>query len=301
MGNVFVIGDLNVDVLCHTGKLPGKGEEVHSQNIGLSAGGNAANFAIVMGRLGAGPELYSCAGNDFLSGFLRKELEDAGVKARLREVRAASGISVCMVFPDGERGFVSNKGASGMLSLQDIRPVLKDVRPGDIVYSGGLFHLPRLARGFAGFMRDARKKGATTMLDYTFDESGCSGSFRDVAAHLDMLFLNRKELGSFGKESKALKKLSGMGVRDIIVKLGGRGSIFFTNGMTRKEPARKASAYDTTGAGDVFNAGFVYGFMSGLLPEQCLRLANWMAAWKVARPGLQTPPREKVLDFVRRL
>ncbi|MCK4714563.1 MAG: carbohydrate kinase family protein [Candidatus Aenigmarchaeota archaeon] len=301
MGSVFVIGDLNVDVLCRTGRLPKKGEEIHAESIGFSIGGNAANFAVVLGRLGAGPEFYSCMGNDFSSEFLRGELERAGVKQRLKEVTATNGVTVCTVFPEGERGFISNKGASGMLRVQDIRPILKNVKPGDIVYSGGLFHLPGLARGFAGFLRDARKKGATVMLDYTFDETGCSGSFRDIATQLDMVFLNERELEAFGNGKKAFSKLSGMGIRDIIVKLGARGSLFCTNGMVKKEPARKVKALDTTGAGDVFNAGFVYGFMSGFLPEQCLRLGNWMAAWKVGKSGLQTPPREKVSDFVKKL
>jgi sugar/nucleoside kinase (ribokinase family) len=301
MGNVFVIGDLNVDVLCRVGMLPKRGEEIHAESIGFSLGGNAANFAVVLGRLGAGPEFYSCTGNDFTSGFLRRELKHAGVKPRLKDVAATSGVSVCTVFPGGERSFISNKGASERLRVQDLRPVLKDVKPGDIVYSGGLFHLPGLVKGFAEFLGDARKKGATIMFDCTFDETGCSGSFRELAGHLDMIFLNERELGCFGKEEKALERLSKMGIRDIIVKLGDKGSLFFTNGMMKKEPAKKVKALDTTGAGDVFNAGFVYGFMSGLLPEQCLRLGNWMAAWKAARSGLQTPPRDKISGFLKKL
>jgi len=198
---------------------------------------------------------------------------------------------------------VSNKGASGLLKAQDLKPILEGVRPGDIVYTGGLFHLPGLARGFAGFARAARKRGATLMLDFSFDETGCFSGFEGLARHLDMVFMNESELKRFGRGDlrKSLGGVSGLGIRDVIVKLGSRGSLFYTNGMLKKEPARRVKVLDTTGAGDVFNAAFVYGFMSGLLPEQCLRLGNWVAAWKVARTGITVPPREGISDFLRKL
>jgi sugar/nucleoside kinase (ribokinase family) len=303
MGNVFVVGDLNVDMLLHAKKMPGREEEVHADSISLSIGGNAANFAVALGRLGARPELYSCIGSDFSSGFLRDELESSGVKPSLRKVHGRNGYTAAFVFRNGDRRFVSNKGASDMLSVQDLMPILEKAKPGDIVYTGGLFHLPRLARGFAGFARAAKKRGATLLFDFTFDETGCSRLFRGFARHLDMVFINREELGRNWKGGmrKSLEMVSGLGVRDVIVKLGGRGSLFYTNGMLRREPARKASVVSSVGTGDVFNAGFVYGFMSGLLPEQCLRLGNWVAAWKVGREGIEVPPREGVSAFIRKL
>lgn len=303
MGRVFVVGDLNVDLLCRVRAMPGRGGEAHADSMDFSVGGNAANFAMALGGLGVRPEFHSCIGDDFSSGFLRRGLESSGVKARLRGVQGENGCTVAFVFRDGSRGFMSNKGASGRLRARDLKPVLDGIRPGDIVYTGGLFHLPGLARGFSGFVRAARKRGATTMLDFSFDETGSSKGFGGFASSLDMVFMNGAELRRFGRgdTKRALKRVSGLGVRDVIVKLGGRGSLFYTNGMVKREPARKARVVDTTGAGDVFNAGFVYGFMSGLLPEQCLRLGNWAAAWKVARTGISVPPGERLAAFLKRM
>jgi sugar/nucleoside kinase (ribokinase family) len=302
MGSVFVVGDLNVDMLCHVRRMPGRGEEVHADSIRLSVGGNAANFAVALGRLGVRPEFYSCVGDDFSTGFLRREFESAGVRPRLKTVPGGNGYTAAFVFRSGERRFVSNKGASGMLRVRHLEPLLKRIRPGDIVYSGGLFHLPGLAKGFAGFARAAKKKGATLMFDFTFDETGCSGCFSSFARELDMVFMNETELKRYGRDMKrSLERVSGLGVRDVIVKLGSRGSLFYTNGMVKREPARRVKAIDSTGVGDVFNAAFVYGFMSGLLPEQCLRLGNWVAAWKVARTGITVPPRDEASAFMRKL
>ncbi len=303
MGSIFVVGDLNTDMLCHVRAMPARGEEVHADSMRFSVGGNAANFAVALGKLGVRPEFYSCIGDDFSSGFLRRELGSSGVRPVLRKVSGSNGYTVAFVFRGGNRRFVSNKGASGLLSVEDLKPVLEGIRPGDIVYTGGLFHLPGLARGFAGFARAAKKRGATLLFDFTSDETGCSGGFRDFARHLDMVFMNELELKRLGRGDirKSLERVSGLGIRDVIVKLGSRGSLFYTNGMLRREPARKVKVVDTTGAGDVFNAAFVYGFMNGLLPEQCLKLGNWVAAWKVARTGIGVPPRERVSAFMRKL
>jgi len=92
MGRVFVLGDLNVDMLCHVKAMPARGGEVHADSIRFSIGGNAANFAVALGRLGVRPEFYSCIGDDFSSDFLRRELKSSGVKPVLREVPGSSCI-----------------------------------------------------------------------------------------------------------------------------------------------------------------------------------------------------------------
>lgn len=303
MGNVFVVGEMNVDVRCAVRRLPGKGEEERAESVGFSIGGNAANFAVALAGLGARPELHSCIGNDFSTGFLKRSLSEAGVKARLKGAEGSNGYTLAFVFGDGNRSFVSNKGACYDMKTTDLEPLLERIKPGDIVYTGGLFHLPGLARGYGGFLRKAKKRGATLMFDFTFDDTGCSGCFRGFAKLLDMAFLNGRELERYGGRGsdKALRRISGFGVRDIIVKLGEKGSMFYTNGMLKREPAARVKVMDTTGAGDVFNAGFVYGFMSGFLPEQCLRLGNWAAAWTITRTGIAVPPRDKVSAFMKRL
>ncbi len=301
MGNVFVVGDLNVDMLLYVKGLPSNGEERYAERINFSIGGNAANFAVALGRIGARPEFYSCMGDDFSSPYLRRQLEDAGVSLILKEVPGANGYTTAFVLPNGERTMVSNKGASGELVVRDLEPLLEKIRPGDIVYVGGLFHLPKLTKGFGGFLKSARERGATTMFDFTFDCRGCSDSFRGFAEHLDMVFLNEGETKRLGKGDlkESLKRISGMGIKNIITKLGARGAVFFTNGMLKKQPGERINVVDSTGAGDVFNAGFVYGFMSGLNSDQCLRLGNMVGAWKVSHSGISVPPRDSVADFIK--
>ena len=302
MANVFVIGDLNIDLHCHVKKLPSRGEEVHSDSMSLSIGGNAANFAVTMGRLGVQPEFYSCTGNDALSGFLKRELESAGVRPVLKDVDKNNGFTIATVFRSGERRFISNKGASGMLNVKDLKPIIEKLGTGDIVYIGGFFHLHGLVKGFPGFLSACRKKGATTMFDFTFHEKGGFSLFKDFARYLDMVFLNEDELRRLGSANvRGSGRMSRLGVRDVIVKLGKRGSLFYTNGMLTRAPAVKAKAVDTTGAGDVFNAAFVYGFMNGMLPEQCLRLGNWVAGYKISRTGIEVPERDKFHAFLKKL
>jgi sugar/nucleoside kinase (ribokinase family) len=302
VAGVFVIGDLNIDIICSLKRMPKSEGEVHSDSIDLSIGGNAANFAVALARLGQRPEFYSCIGEDWVSGFLRSELESTGVKPRLRTYPGQSGISIAFVMGGGRRSYVSNKGVSEGLSVKDLEPILKRIRPGDLVYAGGLFHLPKLMKSFKGFASRARKKGAVLMFDFTFDDRGCSDCFPDLAKHLDMVFLNRDELNKFSRGSleKSLKKISSLGVRDVVVKLGSKGSAFYTNGMLRTRPGHKVRAVNPVGAGDVFNAGFVYGYLSGLSSESSLELGNWIAAWKLVRKGIEVPDRKRLVDFLKK-
>ncbi len=302
MADVFVVGDLNVDIHCHVSEAPCKGKEVHAEPVRFSLGGNAANFAVALSRLGVDTEFHSCIGKDMSSRFLKQELEQSGVKTRLMENDEPNGLTVALVYGDGSRGFISNKGSSARLTVKDLRPILKDLAPGKILYIGGFFHLPSLSKGFPAFLKEAKRKGATIMFDFSYDETGASRGFRDFASHLDMVFLNEDELNMLQDKIKgSSKKMSRLGVRDVIVKLGRRGSVFYTNGMITREPAEKVKAVDTTGAGDVFNAAFVYGYMRGLLPEQCLALGNWVAGHHVAKPGLSLPDRDRVHGFVKKL
>jgi sugar/nucleoside kinase (ribokinase family) len=297
---VFVIGDLNVDMLLYLKGLPPIGEEKHAKNIEFSVGGNAANFATAMGKMGGIPEFYSCIGNDFSSGYLLKTLRKSGVNARLKEIPSYNGYTAAFVLPDGERTLVSNKGASGAMTVADLDEVLERISPGDIVYVGGLFHLPELSKGFADFLKRAKKRGSVNMLDFTFDSMGCSDCFEDLIPYLDLVFFNEDETKRLGKGDieRSIERISEMGVRKIVTKLGRRGSMYFENGIMEKQPANRVEVKDSTGAGDVFNAGFVLGYMSGLKPVHCLRLGNIAGAYKVCRTGIMVPPKDDITEFI---
>lgn len=299
MTSVFVAGDANVDIICGQARAA-MGEETGSDII-IQAGGNAANFAMALGRLCMRPEFISSIGRDMFSGFIRKELKSAGVRAWLVPCNLPNGISVIMLDDNGERSISSDKGATAMLRAQDVRKRLDGrLGKGDILYIGGFFHMSRLRSGLAGLLRRARRSGATVLADLCFDKSGeWMKALAPVAGLMDVCFMDEAELFHLGKG--AVPKLLSAGLSAVVLKKGRHGAEFHSNGMSISRPAIKTRCLDSTGAGDVFNAGYVLGMSRSIGPAGCLELGNFLAGSKVQRRGLFIPPKLDVEGFIRKM
>ncbi|MFH1224267.1 MAG: PfkB family carbohydrate kinase [Candidatus Diapherotrites archaeon] len=307
---VFAIGDMNLDVLCELGKQAAFGEEAALRGITFSLGGNAANFAYAAALLGVRTELVSAAGNDFTTKFLEGSLRAAGVELNPAEVRGQNGCSVIMVGKKGERAIYSIKGALGKLTSKMIGgKILPRLRAGDIVYSGGYFHLRAMRKGFAELLGRAKRAGCVTALDLCYDEHG-EWKIKHMLKCIDMLFLNEVELGKVAKgkgHKEKIKHLIRSGARCVVLKEGGKGATLYSAGAGGRggamriihEEAVRARALDTTAAGDVFNAGFIYGKINGWSERNCLRIGNFVAGTKVARHGLAVPRENEILKYMR--
>ena len=97
--------------------------------------------------------------------------------------------------------------------------------------------------------------------------------------------------------ARRLAEKAGMAV----IKLGRKGSLAIQNGERYFVPAYSVQAVDTTGAGDSFNAGFVYGYLQGLPMEECLRCGNGCGALSVTKLGGNTgfPFRPELEKWIR--
>ena len=298
MARVFAVGDANVDVFCLPEHVPGPGEEAHGE-IHVSIGGNAANFATALGRMGGAVELVSVSGADPFSHFLRSELAKSGVSLNFAESGNPSGISLVTLRKNGERSIVSYKGACSELTTALLESrLLPHLRRGDVVYIGGFFHIPKMHKGFTGFLKKAKIKGSQIMLDLCFDEYGLwMKSLKPAIKLIDVLFMDELELWKLTGEKdmlRAIKKLQDAGAGEIVLKLGKNGSAYFSGKKVFHNKAPKTKCVNSTGAGDVFDAGFVLGRMKGLDAGSCLKLGNIAAAEKVRHHGIVVPPRAAV-------
>jgi glucosamine-6-phosphate deaminase len=300
MQKVFAIGDLNVDLHSQVSCKPVFGEEHFSKNFRITIGGNAANFACALGNLGADTRLISIIGKDLYTDFLKSELEKFNVKSMLLKSNNQNGISNIMVAKSGERAILSNKGC--LLEL-DSKSVAKKLLPalsrGDIAYFGGFFHLSGMKKGFNDLLKKIRKKGGLVFFDATFDEHG-KWEVKSFAKYVDLFFLNEVELKHIAKtnqENQALKKLAAMGFKKIVLKKGPKGSAIFSNGKKHYFPAFKGNSKDSTGAGDFFNAGFVFGLINGFSDLNCLRMGNYVAFRKISMKGFANTRSQDIWNF----
>ncbi len=301
---IIAIGDLNLDILSITGKMPDLGEEAHINKITYSIGGNAANFAVAAAKIGNNAELISAIGKDHVTEFLLDELKKNSVKHTLFRSNKLNGCSLVFVNEKGRRRILSNKGALEELKLKWVYDKLcRRLKGNQLVYFGGWQHLLGLHNGFVPFLKRLKKKNCLIAFDVTFDEFGRWDKVFPLLRYIDLLFLNEIELLKLTGRNKindGLKALAKKSSGIIILKKGKKGAVAYADTIIR-EPATKNRARDSTGAGDVFNAAFLTAYLKNLPLKKCLKFGNWVAGEKVKHHGIVLPEKGRVKKFLGKL
>lgn len=301
---LFVVGDLCVDVLQEIRSEPKFGEEHALRDLDFSIGGNAANFAVVSSRLGMDPLLISSIGNDFATSFLNKELKGSGVRFSLISSDKENAYSSIEVSRTGERAIQSVKNClNDITASRVVRALLPSLSAGDFVFFGGFFHLVNLRPGFQKLLESIKRKRAIVCFDVCFDTRD-KWNICGLLPYIDYLFVNEVELEhvtrSGSKNARAMSLLK-RGAGAVVLKLGRKGATLYEQGLNPvTSGAVKVEVLDTTGAGDAFNAGFVYGMMHNWSGLNCLSAGNFVASRKIQGHGPIAPTSRSVDKFISR-
>ncbi|GAB4445178.1 MAG: hypothetical protein Kow00120_15110 [Anaerolineae bacterium] len=293
--DMLVIGDLNVDLnLIGDDVVPefGQGEKL-VDDASLNLGGSSAIFACQAARLGLRVAFAGVVGDDVFGRFLIDTLRDRGIETGHVRVRPSvkTGITVHLVRA-GDRAMLTYQGTLALLDAAHVsRKALAETRH---VHSGSFYMLPRLRPGLPSVFEDAQRLGATTSLDTNFDPSGAwAGGITEVLAHTDVFLPNEQELTHIaraadaggGGDIDAALAWAAARVPTVALKLGAEGAAARAGGETVRCAARPVEVVDTTGAGDSFDAGFLYGFLNGWPLEAALRLGCACGALSATGPG----------------
>ena len=300
---VFAVGDITVDVLLGLKKGAKFGEEQALDDLVFSVGGNAANFAVVGSKLGFNPKLVSILAEDFVAPFLRKELAKAKVSAHFAKGLQGNAFSIVAVKSNGERAIHSMKQSLSELTASQVsKLVLPALKKRDIVFFGGFFHLAKLRPGFKQLLSKIKKRGAVVCFDTCFDTFG-KWKIAGFLPFIDYLFVNEVELKnvSSGSSMRAcVERLFKNGATVVVVKQGRKGATLFAKHSKPKHfNALSKKAVDTTGAGDAFNAGFVFGLLNKFSLGKCVLAGNFVASRKIKVHGLAAPNASEVARFVK--
>ncbi len=289
--DILVIGSPCVDIVF--GGMPHwpvLGQEMYVSNFAISVGA-VFNTAATLSRLGLRVGMFCELGNDFFSRFILEEMEKAGIYRDLVLVRDYSmrAVSVCLAY-EGERGFVSYSDTHAGVATR----MIEMVSPGD--YSDGgratqsltqSLHAALTVYDFdAVFMYAypamlplveivAERVGLPIFLDVGWYPNDLGKSHMwNVIKHGTFIMPNQAEAaimtGAQAPEEAACI-LSGQ-VPTAIVKMGGRGVVACRQGQLTYCPALPVGdVIDTTGAGDAFDGGFIYGILKGYSLADALR------------------------------
>lgn len=238
----------------------------------------------------ASPLSFSKTGRDELGVLLRSIWKNSGVENHLLLSSTATGTVLSAVTPDAERTMFTFLGASDEVSAADISPELFD--------GVGILYLEGYrAYGeecFAKMVSEARRRGVMTALDFgSFGVvNDCRSFFNKLFAgkEIDIVIANEEEAKAYTGECEeaALAKMAQF-ASIAVVKLGKRGALISQNGKITRVEAGSAKAIDTTGAGDLWASGFLYGLLSGWSMERAGILGSMVSNEVVQVVGAQIP------------
>ena len=242
-----------------------------------TSGGSAANTIHGLAMLGADTGFIGSIGRDDTGDFFENDMKKAGVNTLLIRRNSVTGTAIALITNDSERTFATHLGAAVELAAEDLKPMLFDGY--DILYlEGYLINNFPLIETSCKLARENKMLVALDLASYNVVEENLGSFKKIVKGYVDILFANEQESKAFtGLEpEKALDVLSGMS-RTVILKAGAKGSWLKRDDELIKVSAFPVNCIDTTGAGDLYAAGFLYGFSRDLNLETCGKLGSFMA------------------------
>ena len=270
-----------------------------------AAGGSAANTAVGVAQFGGRASFTGKIGSDENGELYRLSMAEAGVDFDVDEIAGApTGSSLILVTPDAERTMQTHLGASGHLTVADLDEDL--IERSQVLYAEGyLFGSPLTEAVVRHAMQAAASAGIRIVM--SLSDPAVVANFADAVTHAirtyaDLLLCNEHEAaiytGRKGRE-ESLRELA----KDcplVFMTCGGDGSLVSDGGEITKVDSYDVPVVDTTGAGDLYAAGVLYGLTHGLSPTQSGKLGSFAAARIVSKvgPRLTAPlggPVERIL------
>ena len=298
--DVFVFGDANIDMnIPNVKHLPCAGQEELVDTMKTFVGGGAALFTLGLGRLGMHCAFQGVIGDDLYGEFILQEFKEKNIDTRFVSKSKETGTGISLSFTnEQDRGFLTYQGGNAKVNIQNIN--LEEVSKARHIHITG-YEGNRNHREYLQFMKTLKQRQDVTIsFDLGWDpEEIWDRKIYELFPYIDVLFMNETEAVHYsGLENvkKAAEKFASM-CGTAVVKLGKNGSLAVKNGKLYQVNPFAVQVRDTTGAGDSFNAGFVYGFLMDKDTEECLRLGNACGALSVtALGGNSAFPARKYLD-----
>jgi ribokinase len=263
------VAPINIDILySELPRIPKLGEEVYSKQFDLQLGGGPTATIVALARLGVCCEFGTFLSNDLMSLFAKGVLEHNGVKHK--NLYKGSEIPVLVTsiasFPE-DRFFITYCPEWKQFDCSD-----------EELYS--LFSGSKVCRGIDGhndLLKKLRKEGTKIVYDVAWSDDLNIEALKDTLKHVDVFTPNDKEAMKMTGKASAVEALEVISryVEHAIVKVGKEGCITkIGNRLLRISVLDVFNAVDTTGAGDNFLAGVMYGMMQDWDMEKCMRMGN---------------------------
>ncbi len=287
--DVLVAGELNVDlILDGFGKFPEVGKEVLANKMDLVLGSSSAIFASNISSLGAGAAFIGKIGKDMFGEVVLNSLKKSKVNISMIKVNGQLYTGATVVLNVGEdRANVTYPGAMEYLTPGDIAD--DDLKKARHLHFSSYFLQPGMRGGLGELFRRAKKLGLTTSFDMQWDPAEkWNLDITGVLPFVDVFLPNEKELMFLTRKNSLEEAIQSVAKYTSIlsVKRGNKGSLVHDRDKTTNLPAfLNKQVVDAIGAGDSFNAGFIWKFIKGSGIAECHRFGNITGAVSTTAQG----------------
>lgn len=288
MSEIIVVGSMNMDFVYSVDRYPQPGETLIGNEFVVTPGGKGANQAATIGKLGGNVSFFSARGNDIYGEQLLANLKKLGVNVdnvyRFDDV--STGVAAITVEKKGENRIIVVPGANNKLAPVTIDKIREEIIKADVV----LLQLEIPLETVIKAIEIAHEHQTKVVLD----PAPARELPEDIYGKIDYLLPNEGELSllcrkyNLKSENEKINKLLDLGVGGIIITKGGQGATYYAKDEVINQSAFKTEVVDTTGAGDAFAGGFVFGLQNGWDIKDTMRFAACVAGLSVTKQGAQS-------------
>jgi hypothetical protein len=269
--------------------------KVNGVPISRCAGGSAANTVMGVTDLGGKGAYAGKAGFDELGTFLLQDMQRMGVTIEVPRIEGQTGTCVVLISEDAQRTMLTHLGVSTTLGPGDI--LEDDIQRSKYIYVEGYLFTGESTKAAAYKAIDLAKKYGVKVA-FTVSDPFLANLFRDefwslIEGPVDLLFCNLDEARSLTQQENAVDCAHEIHkhTENVALTLGADGSLLMHGGEVIPIEGVETKAIDTTGAGDMYAAGILYGITNGLTWHQAGHLASHAAARIVSQLGARLKDR----------
>ena len=300
MKNICVIGSLNMDLVVNVDTMPKPGQTIIGSNFKEVPGGKGANQAVAMARLNGNVSMIGKVGEDgFWQNIINSLKNDKVDTTYIQTSKGATGVALITVDKNAQNSIVVSPGANFEVKEDDIDNNIEAIKNSDIV----VLQLETPLNTIKYALNKAKELNKYTILNpapaVKLDD--------EIIKNVDLLTPNETELEIISGVSieteediqKAAQIMIEKGVKELIVTLGSKGSLYINKEKSMFKKAYKVEAVDTTAAGDSYTGALAVALSQDKGIEDAMDFASKVGALSVLKEGAQSslPTLEDVKNF----
>ena len=300
MKNICVIGSLNMDLVVNVDKMPKPGQTIIGSNFKEVPGGKGANQAVAMARLNGNVSMIGKVGEDGFGQTLINSLKNDKVDTTyIKTTKGATGVALITVDNNAQNSIVVSPGANFEVKEEDIDNNIEAIKNSDIV----VLQLETPLNTIKYALKKSKELNKYTILNpapaLKLDD--------EIIKNVELLTPNETELEIISGVSieteediqKAAQIIIEKGVKELIVTLGSKGSLYINKEKSIFKKAYKVEAVDTTAAGDSYTAALAVALSKDKNIKEAMDFASKVGALSVLKEGAQSslPTLEDVENF----